>query len=51
MICYLWLNDFQAASSKGTLGKKQAPAAPLKLDSRPAKKHGVIAFNIIMSNN
>lgn len=51
MICYLLLNDFQAASSNGTLGKKQAPAAPIKLDSRPAKKHGVIAFNIIMPNN
>lgn len=56
MIYYLWLNDFQAASN-GSLGKKQAPAAPIKLDSRPAKRHGVIAFNhisvyssIIMSN-
>ncbi|KAK7166705.1 hypothetical protein R3I93_006462 [Phoxinus phoxinus] len=33
----------QAASSIGTLGKKQAPAAPIKLDSRPAKKHAPVA--------
>ncbi|XP_048053699.1 unconventional myosin-XV isoform X1 [Megalobrama amblycephala] len=33
----------QAASSNGSLGKKQAPAAPIKLDSRPAKRHAPVA--------
>ncbi|XP_057186832.1 unconventional myosin-XV-like [Triplophysa rosa] len=30
-------------SSNGSLGKKQAPAAPIKLDNRPAKKHAPVA--------
>ncbi|TRY64413.1 hypothetical protein DNTS_017109, partial [Danionella cerebrum] len=30
-------------SSNGTLGTKQAPAAPIKLDSRPAKRHAPVA--------
>ncbi|XP_016386909.1 unconventional myosin-XV-like [Sinocyclocheilus rhinocerous] len=34
----------QTASSNGTLGKKQAPAAPVKLDSRPAKRHAPVAI-------
>ncbi|ROI62435.1 Unconventional myosin-XV [Anabarilius grahami] len=33
----------QAASSNGSLGKKQASAAPIKLDSRPAKRHAPVA--------
>ncbi|XP_052401798.1 unconventional myosin-XV [Carassius gibelio] len=33
----------KAVSSNGTLGKKQAPAAPIKLDSRPAKRHAPVA--------
>nr|XP_021331574.1 unconventional myosin-XV [Danio rerio] len=33
----------QATPSKGSLGKKQAPAAPIKLDSRPAKRHAPVA--------
>ncbi|KAA0722587.1 Unconventional myosin-XV [Triplophysa tibetana] len=32
-----------ATSSHGSLGKKQAPAAPIKLDNRPAKKHAPVA--------
>ncbi|XP_058637959.1 LOW QUALITY PROTEIN: unconventional myosin-XV [Onychostoma macrolepis] len=34
----------KAVSSNGTLGKKQAPAAPIKLDSRPAKRHAPVAI-------
>lgn len=33
-----------ATSSNGSLGKKQAPAAPIKLDNRPAKKHGMVTY-------
>ncbi|XP_073722285.1 unconventional myosin-XV [Misgurnus anguillicaudatus] len=33
----------QGKSSNGSFGKKQAPAPPIKLDSRPAKKHAPVA--------